>query len=45
MFALSYLPLKSLMIGQCKQNFDHGIPAAVMKGMDEMSHEVIKGMI
>lgn len=35
----------SLMIDQCKQNFDHGIPAAVMKGMDEMSHEVIEGMI
>lgn len=33
------------MIDQCKQNFDHGIPAAVMKGMDEMSHEVIEGMI
>lgn len=43
MFALSYL--KSLMIDQCKHNFDHGIPAAVMKGMDEMSQEVIEGMI
>lgn len=38
-------PLKSLMIDQCKHNFDHGIPAAVMKGMDEMSKEVIEGMI
>lgn len=38
-------PLKSLMIDQCKHNFDHGIPAAVMKGMDEMRQEVIEGMI
>lgn len=33
------------MIDQCKQNFDYGIFVVVMKGMDEMSYEVIEGMI
>lgn len=33
------------MIDQCKYNFDYGIFDVVMKGMDEMSYEVIEGMI
>lgn len=38
-------PLKSLMLDQCKHASKHGIAAAVMKGRDEMSPDVVEGNV